>query len=137
MIIAAAYIRVSTDEQTDYSPAVQLEEIQEYARKNGYYIPAEFIFADEGISGKRADKRPAFQNMIRQARKKSNHIEYIIVHKFDRFARNKEDSVLYKALLKKDGIKVISVKEPIPQDDKFAVIYESMLERPLLDRGKK
>ena len=128
MIIAAAYIRVSTDEQTDYSPAVQLEEIQEYARKNGYHIPAEFIFADEGISGKRADKRPAFQNMIRQARKKSNRIEYIIVHKFDRFARNKEDSVLYKALLKKDGIKVISVKEPIPQDDKFAVIYESMLE---------
>ena len=128
MIIAAAYVRVSTDEQTDYSPAVQLEEIQEYARKNGYHIPAEFIFADEGISGKRADKRPAFQNMIRQARKKSNHIEYIIVHKFDRFARNKEDSVLYKALLKKDGVKVISVKEPIPQDDKFAVIYESMLE---------
>ena len=128
MIIAAAYIRVSTDEQTDYSPAVQLEEIQEYARKNGYHIPPEFIFTDEGISGKRADKRLAFQNMIRQARKKSNHIEYIIVHKFDRFARNKEDSVLYKALLKKDGIKVISVKEPIPQDDKFAVIYESMLE---------
>ena len=128
MIIAAAYVRVSTDEQTDYSPAVQLEEIQEYARKNGYHIPAEFIFTDEGISGKRADKRPAFQNMIRQARKKSNHIEYIIVHKFDRFARNKEDSVLYKALLKKDGVKVISVKEPIPQDDKFAVIYESMLE---------
>lgn len=128
MIIAAAYVRVSTDEQTDYSPAVQLEDIQEYAKKNGFHIPADFIFMDEGISGKRADKRPAFQNMIRQARKKSNHIEYIIVHKYDRFARNKEDSVLYKALLKKDGIKVVSVKEPIPQDDKFAVIYESMLE---------
>lgn len=128
MIIAAAYIRVSTDEQTDYSPAAQLEDIKEFAQKNGYHIPAEFIFADEGISGKRADKRPGFQNMIRQARKKSNHIQYIIVHKFDRFARNKEDSVLYKALLKKDGVKVISVKEPIPDDDKFAVIYESMLE---------
>lgn len=128
MIIAAAYIRVSTDEQTDYSPAAQLGEIKEYANKNGYHIPDEFIFMDEGISGKRADKRPAFQNMIRQARKKSNHIQYIIVHKYDRFARNKEDSVLYKALLKKDGVKVISVKEPIPQDDKFAVIYESMLE---------
>lgn len=128
MIIAAAYVRVSTDEQTDYSPAAQLEDIQEYANHNGYHIPEEFIFVDEGISGKRADKRPAFQAMIRQARKKTNHIQYIIVHKFDRFARNKEDSVLYKALLKKDGVKVISVKEPIPQDDKFAVIYESMLE---------
>lgn len=128
MIIAAAYVRVSTDEQTDYSPAAQLADIKEYAHNNGYRIPEEFIFMDEGISGKRADKRPAFQSMIRQARKKSNHIQYIIVHKFDRFARNKEDSVLYKALLKKDGVKVISVKEPIPQDDKFAVIYESMLE---------
>ena len=128
MIIAAAYVRVSTDEQTDYSPSAQLADIREYARQNGYYIPDEFVFMDEGISGKRADKRPAFQSMIRQARKKSNHIQYIIVHKFDRFARNKEDSVLYKALLKKDGVKVISVKEPIPQDDKFAVIYESMLE---------
>lgn len=128
MIIAAAYIRVSTDDQTDYSPAVQLEEIQEYAQKNGYHIPKEFIFTDEGISGRNAKKRPAFQDMIRQARKKSNHIQYIIVHKYDRFARNKDDAVLYKALLKKDGVKVLSVKEPIPQDDKFAVIYESMLE---------
>ena len=36
--------------------------------------------------------------------------------------------MLYKSLLKKDGVRVISVKEPVPQDDKFAVIYESMLE---------
>lgn len=128
MILAAAYIRVSTDEQLDYSPAVQLDEILSYAEKNGLYIPKAFIFKDEGISGRSAEKRPGFQEMIRHARKKQNKIKYIIVHKYDRFARNKEDAVLYKALLKKDGIKVISVKEPIPQDDKFAVIYESMLE---------
>ncbi len=128
MIVAAAYIRVSTDEQTDYSPAVQLEEIQKFAERNNLHIPKEFIFADEGISGRSAEKRPAFQNMIRQARRKQNHIQYIVVHKYDRFARSKDDAVLYKALLKKDGVKVLSVKEPIPQDDKFAVIYESMLE---------
>lgn len=128
MILAAAYIRVSTDEQMDYSPAVQLEEILSYAEKNGFQIPNAFIFKDEGISGRSAEKRPGFQEMIRQTRKKQNKIKYIIVHKYDRFARNKEDAVLYKALLKKDGVKVISVREPIPQDDKFAVIYESMLE---------
>lgn len=128
MTLAAAYIRVSTEDQTDYSPSAQLEDILSFADKNGYYIPKEFIFEDEGISGRSADKRPGFQEMIRQARKKQNKIEYIIVHKYDRFARNKEDAVLYKALLKKDGVKVLSVKEPIPQDDKFAVIYESMLE---------
>ncbi len=128
MPIAAAYIRVSTEDQTEYSPAAQMKEILAFAQKQGFSIPSEFIFADEGISGRSAEKRPAFQSMIRQARKKSNRIEAILVHKFDRFARSRQDAVLYKALLKKDGVRVISVKEPVPQDDKFAVIYESMLE---------
>lgn len=128
MICAAAYVRVSTDDQTEYSPAVQLEDILDFAAKNGYYVPQEFIFSDEGISGRTAEKRPGFQAMIRAARKKSNHIQAILVHKYDRFSRNKDDAVLYKALLKKDGVKVVSIKEPIPNDDKFAVIYESMLE---------
>ena len=44
MIIAAAYVRVSTDEQTDYSPSAQLADIREYARQNGYHIPDEFVF---------------------------------------------------------------------------------------------
>ena len=126
--IAMAYARVSTEDQTEYSPSVQISDILEYAAKNNMYIPKEFIFVDEGISGKSAENRPAFQKMIKQARKKSNNVKYIIVHKFDRFSRKKDDQVLYKALLKKDGVKVISVKEPIPEDDKFAVVYESMLE---------
>ena len=65
MIIAAAYVRVSTDEQTDYSPAAQLADIKEYARNNGYHIPEEFIFMDEGISGKRArpEKNPITFNI--------------------------------------------------------------------------
>ena len=48
MKIAAAYIRVSTDDQTEYSPAVQLDDILEFAKKNDYHIPKEFIFTDEG-----------------------------------------------------------------------------------------
>ena len=126
--IAMAYVRVSTDEQTEYSPSAQLSDIMDYAAKNNIFIPKDFIFIDEGISGKTAEKRPAFQKMIKLARKKTNNVSLIIVHKFDRFSRKKDDQVLYKALLKKDGVKVISVKEPIPEDDKFAVIYESMLE---------
>ncbi|MCI2001128.1 MAG: recombinase family protein [Clostridia bacterium] len=125
---AAIYIRVSTDEQTEYSPAAQKTEIMEYAHKNDMLVDSEHVFIDEGISGKSAKNRPAFQHMIALARSKSHPFSVILVHKFDRFARNKEDSVIYKALLKKDGVRVISVKEPIPDDDKFAVIYESMLE---------
>ena len=57
MPIAAAYIRVSTEDQTEYSPAAQLEEILAFARKNGFSVPDEFVFADEGISGRSAEKR--------------------------------------------------------------------------------
>lgn len=39
MKIAAAYIRVSTDDQIEYSPDSQLKAIQNYAEKNGYYLP--------------------------------------------------------------------------------------------------
>lgn len=128
MKFAAAYIRVSTEEQAAYSPAAQLEEIRDFARKNGYCIPEEWVFIDEGISGRKAENRPAFQRMIRLARRKDSRMRFILVHKYDRFARSREDAVLYKSLLKKNGVKVLSVKEPVPEDDKFAVIYESMLE---------
>ena len=127
-IIGMAYARVSTEDQAEYSPDVQIEDILDYANKHHIFIPPEFIFIDEGISGKSANNRPAFMDMIKKARKKSNRVGVILVHKYDRFSRKKDDAVLYKALLKKDGVKVISVKEPIPEDDKFAVIYESMLE---------
>jgi DNA invertase Pin-like site-specific DNA recombinase len=83
---------------------------------------------DEGISGKRADKRPAFMQMIATAKSKPTPFDVILVHKFDRFARSREDSVVYKSLLKREaGVKVVSITESI-EDDKFSVILEAMLE---------
>lgn len=124
----ACYIRVSTDEQTEFSPAAQLKAIKSYAKKNGIVLSKEHIYIDEGISGKRADKRPAFQLMIATAKSKPTPFDVILVHKFDRFARSREDSVVYKSLLKKEaGIKVVSITEHI-EDDKFSVILEAMLE---------
>lgn len=126
---AALYIRVSTDEQTEYSPAAQLDELLKYANEHSLTVDENFIFRDEGISGRNAAHRPAFMRMIALAKKKPRPFDVILCHKFDRFARSREDSVIYKALLKRDcGIRVISIKEPVPQDDKFGVIYESMLE---------
>ena len=54
---AAAYIRVSTDDQVEYSPDTQLKCIAEFARKNGYILPDELVFRDDGISG-RSVRRP-------------------------------------------------------------------------------
>ena len=125
---AAAYIRVSTDEQTEYSPAAQMRAIMKYAAENGYTLTKENIYSDEGISGRRAEKRPGFMKMIGAAKAKERPFDVILVHRFDRFARSREDSVVYKSLLKKQyGIRVISVTESI-DNDKFSVILEAMLE---------
>lgn len=128
MTIGAAYIRVSTQEQVEYSPEAQRKAIVDYAEKHDVYIPEEYMFIDDGYSGKSAEKRPAFMKMIRLAKGRPRPFEQIIVHRFDRFARNREDSVIYKSLLKKEyNIPVISVTEQL-EDDKFSIILESMLE---------
>ena len=124
----ACYIRVSTDDQTEYSPDAQLRVLKQYAKANNIILTKEHIFVDEGISGKRADKRPAFMKMIATAKVKPKPFDVILVHKFDRFARSREDSVAYKSLLKREaGVKVVSITESI-EDDKFSVILEAMLE---------
>ena len=56
--ICAAYIRVSTHDQEEYSPDSQLKQVQAYAKRNGFLLPEEFIFRDDGISGRTAEKRP-------------------------------------------------------------------------------
>lgn len=124
----ACYIRVSTDEQTEFSPDAQLRVLKDYARKNNIVLSKEHIYIDEGISGRKAEKRPAFMQMIATAKSKPKPFDVILVHKFDRFARSREDSVVYKSLLKKEAnIKVVSITETI-EDDKFSIILEAMLE---------
>lgn len=128
MLKGACYIRVSTDNQTEFSPDAQLKAIRKYAESNNILLDNDYVFIDEGISGRKADKRPAFQEMIKIAKSKPKKFDVILVHKFDRFARSREDSVVYKSLLKKEcGIKVVSITESI-EDDKFSVILEAMLE---------
>lgn len=124
----ALYIRVSTDDQLEFSPDAQLKSLQDYAKKNRIIIEDDHIFIDEGISGRKADKRPEFQRMIKVAKSKPKPFDIILVHKFDRFARSREDSVVYKSLLRREcGIKVVSITEQL-EDDKFSIILESMLE---------
>lgn len=125
---AALYIRVSTEDQTEYSPDAQKRLLLEYALKNNIVVSPEHIFMDEGISGRKAEKRPGFMKMIATAKKKPKPFDFILIHRFDRFSRSREDSIVYKSLLKKEcDIKVISITEQL-EDDKFSVILEAMLE---------
>lgn len=128
MRLAAAYIRVSTDDQIEFSPESQLKAIKDYAQKNEMSLPEKFIFSDEGISGRNASKRPAFNKMIALAKKKPKPFDIILVWKYSRFARNREDSVVYKSMLRKElGIDVISVSEDVG-NDKMSVLFEAMIE---------
>ena len=137
---AAAYIRVSTDDQTEYSPDAQLRELREYAAAHGMLLDERFVYADEGISGRKAERRPAFMEMIRTAKLKEHPFDVVLVHKFDRFARSREDSVVYKAMLKRCGVDVISIKEPIAEGNYSGVmeaIYESFAEAYSINLGQE
>ena len=82
MKIGAAYIRVSTEDQIELSPDSQLKEIKKYAKNNNIILSNEFIFVDEGISGKSAKKRPEFMKMISIAKTKPKPFDLILVWKF-------------------------------------------------------
>ena len=128
MKIAAAYIRVSTEDQIEYSPDSQIRAIQNYAEKNGYYLPEQYIFMDEGISGRTVGKREGFKQMIALAKSTPKPFEAILVWKYSRFARNREDSVVYKSMLRKQcGIDVVSISESTG-DDKMSILFEAMIE---------
>lgn len=128
MKTAAAYIRVSTDDQIEYSPASQLDKIRDYAKRNGYILPDEYVYMDEGISGRHTAKRAAFNRMIGAAKQKPKPFDAILLWKFSRFARNREDSIVYKSMLRKQcGIDVISISENVG-DDKMSVLIEALIE---------
>lgn len=128
MKVAAAYIRVSTDDQIEFSPDSQLKALKNYAEKNEILLPSEFVFLDEGISGKNTKKRPAFNNMIALAKTKPKPFDVILVWKYSRFARNREDSVVYKSMLRKElNIDVVSISESVG-DDKMSILFEAMIE---------
>lgn len=123
----AIYIRVSTDRQEELSPDAQRRLLLEYAKSNNIDVPAEYIFQDNGISGRQAKKRPAFQDMIALAKSKEHPIDTIIVWKFSRFARNQEESIVYKSLLKKNDVDVVSISEPLV-DGPFGSLIERIIE---------
>lgn len=125
---AAAYIRVSTDDQIEFSPDSQLSRIKEYAKHNNYILPSELIFVDEGISGRKAEKRPQFMKMIGLAKTSPKPFDAILLWKFSRFARNREDSIVYKSMLRKQyDIDVISISENLG-DDKISILVEALIE---------
>lgn len=121
----AAYIRVSTDDQVELSPESQLEEIKKYAQREGVLLLEDQIYIDAGISGKKAERRPEFMRMIAMAKSSDCPFSVILLWKYSRFARNQEESIFYKSILRsKCNIEVVSVTEPL-----IAGPFGSLIER--------
>lgn len=120
---AVIYARFSSANQNETSITAQIRECKAFAERKGYTVIK--TYADRAISGKRADNRPEFQQMISDSANGS--FDYIIVWKLDRFSRNKYDSVIYKAKLGKNDVSVISATEPI-DDSPEGVLMEAIFE---------
>ena len=117
------YTRVSTEEQAEgFSLDAQLRALRLYAVEKGCEVVEQFV--DRGYSAT-TDKRPAFQRMIAAARNHS--FDAILVHKLDRFSRNLEQAVTYRALLKREGVAIISITEPM-DDSPASFVTEGILQ---------
>lgn len=119
---AVAYYRFSSHKQNEQSIEGQRRECEQYAKNNGIKIVKEYI--DRGLTAK-VDNRPAFQRLVNDSGK--GLFDTVVVWKLDRFARNRYDSAHYKSRLRKNGVKVISATEPIP-DTPEGILMESLLE---------
>lgn len=122
MIRAAIYARYSSDNQREESIDAQIRAIKEYCQKNNMQIAK--VYTDEAFTAT-TDDRPNFLKMIRDS--ELDIFDVVIVHKLDRFARDRYDSAYYKRMLKKRDIKVKSVLEHL-DDSPESVILESVLE---------
>lgn len=123
---AVLYARCSDVKQTEKELSIpaQLDAARAEAKRRGWEVVREYV--DSSESARTAD-RPQFQDMIAAARKKPRSFEHIIVWKFSRFARSREDSVLYKAMLERAGVKLLSLNERI-DDSPSGRMLEGMLE---------
>jgi site-specific DNA recombinase len=119
---AAIYARFSSHNQREESIDAQVRACTEYAQKKGYHVVG--VYADSAKTGTNAD-RGQFQQMIKDS--ENRFFKCLIIHKLDRFSRNKYDSAIYKRKLKQNGVAIRSVMENL-DDSPESVVLESVLE---------
>lgn len=119
---AVAYARFSSDNQRDESIDAQLRAIYDFASRNDIIVINEYI--DKAFSAK-TDNRPSFLQMIKDSIK--GEYDLVLVHKLDRFARNRYDSAHYNHQLKKNNVKLVSVIENF-DDSPEGIMMMALLE---------
>ena len=121
----AAYCRVSTksdEQQTSYETQVAVYR-SKIESEPGWVLAG--IYADHGLSGTRAAKRPQFQKMIKDC--EDGKIDAVIAKSVSRFARNTVDAVHYIQKLTDLGIRLIFEKENIDTDSEYSAMLLTVL----------
>ncbi len=118
----ALYARFSSDNQRTESIDAQIRAMKAYCTEKHFHIVS--VYIDEARSAT-TDRRPNFQQMIEDSGK--GLFDIVLVHKLDRFSRNRYDSAIYKSKLKKNNVSIASVLERI-DDSPESVMMEAMLE---------
>lgn len=118
----ALYARFSSDNQRTESIDAQIRAMTAYCQDHNFVIVKTYI--DEARSAT-TDRRPSFQQMIADSANRT--FDVLLVHKLDRFSRNRYDSAIYKRELRKNGVSVYSVLENLDNSPE-SVIMESVLE---------
>ena len=124
---AVIYARYSSDNQRDESIDAQVRACRLYAQQHDMEII--HIYADKALSGT-TDNRPQFQEMIRAAKRKAG-FDLVLVHKLDRFSRDRLEAMLYKRELQIAGVRLESTVERLGDDPESALmesIYFGMAE---------
>ncbi len=122
---AALYARVSSDRQdVDLSVSAQLRALKDYANANGYSVAREYV--DEAESGRVAD-RPQFREMIEEGSRPNAAFQVILVWKFSRFTRKREHAVAFKSMLRRKGVRVVSITEHA-DDSPTGKLMEAIIE---------
>lgn len=118
----AQYARFSSDNQRTESIDAQLRAMNQFCKQQHWQVVA--TYTDEARSAT-TDNRPQFQQMIADSGK--GIFDIVLVHKLDRFSRDRYDSAIYKKRLKKNNVQLCSVLERI-DDSPESIMMESVLE---------
>jgi site-specific DNA recombinase len=113
---AAIYARYSSDEQTGgESIDYQLERGREFVMKRGWSLDEGSIFIDEARSGTSTFRREKFNHMVALAKQSPPQFDVVVVWSTSRFGRNMDECAVNKAFLRKQGVEVHFVSQPLPE----------------------
>jgi site-specific DNA recombinase len=122
---AVIYTRVSTKEQADTNQSLETQKkyCLEYALKSGLNVLAFFGGTYESA---KTDERNEFNRMIRFSRNQKEGVSHILVYSLDRFSRTGDNAIFISSELKKQGISIVSVTQPIDVSTHSGILQQNI-----------